>query len=511
MHLDEWKRTLIFCRLVLVVVAAGLASMVFVGGDPTAKIVLIVGASTAAAAIFWVLWVMRRPEEYTVGRIFAVAILLSVCVQTGIYFFGVFSPAPTLVLLGIFFYGKGANRLATGTAYAICAVVYAVGGGLMVAGVLRDPGLIAGAGLDTVEKITVLTLVEFLYLIAYLIAVGSRESQLEAITQLDEALRQVQVREALLAEARADLNRAMRIGDRGRHSGEVVGAYRLGVLLGRGGMGEVYEATHIETGGEAAVKLLSPAALASADQLERFLREIEAIAMLDAAEVVRLLAYGRFAEGAPYLVMEKLAGRDLASILRERQRLDGPAVTEMIREVGRGLAAAWELGIVHRDIKPQNLFRHEGEPPTWKVLDFGVSKLASTHGTLTAGHVVGTPGYMAPEQARGEDVDYMADVYALGVIAYRSLTGRPAFSGKDVPATMYEVVYGMPARPSDMADLDPDIDLALAVAIAKSPAERFGTPEELAGAIEAALAGRLPGPIRRRGARLLEVHPWREQ
>jgi serine/threonine-protein kinase len=232
--------------------------------------------------------------------------------------------------------------------------------------------------------------------------------------------------------------------------------------------------------------------------------------MLDAPEVVRLLDYGEFADGAPFLVMEKLDGRDLASVLRERRRLSGPAVTRLIREVGRGLAVAWDLGIVHRDIKPQNLFRHEGETATWKILDFGVSKLATTHGTLTQGHVVGTPGYMAPEQARGEDVDYTADLYALAVIAYRSLTGRPAFSGKDVPTTMYEVVYGMPGRPSDMADLDPDIDLALAVGMAKSPADRFASPEALASAIEKALVGELPERIRIRGAKLLGVNPWKE-
>jgi len=118
---------------------------------------------------------------------------------------------------------------------------------------------------------------------------------------------------------------------------------------------------------------------------------------------------------------------------------------------------------------------------------------------------------MAPEQARGEEVDARADLYALAVIAYRSLTGRPAYSAKDVPATMYEVVYGSPLRPSDIApNLNEGIDLALAVGMAKKPSDRFADPEEFARVLEQAAAGELPERIRHRAEKLLAANPWKD-
>ena len=145
---------------------------------------------------------------------------------------------------------------------------------------------------------------------------------------------------------------------------------------------------------------------------------------------------------------------------------------------------------------------------SWKILDFGVSKLEHNQGTLTQGHVVGTPAYMAPEQARGENVDYRADVYALAAIVYRSVTGHPAFTGKDVPSTLYDVVYKQPTQPSQLAQLPADLDRVLAIGLAKNPAERFQSATEFAQALAAAAAGELPQPLRRRAEDLLGKFPW---
>jgi serine/threonine-protein kinase len=151
-------------------------------------------------------------------------------------------------------------------------------------------------------------------------------------------------------------------------------------------------------------------------------------------------------------------------------------------------------------LKPQNLF-FDAQTRQWKVLDFGISKLGGA-GTLTAGMVIGTPGYMAPEQAAGRDVDHRADLFSLGAIAYRCLTGRPAFISSDPMGRFVEVMTRHPPSPSSLG-AHPDFDAALALALAKSPDDRVGTPEELAQAIADAAEGRLTDALRARGARLV--------
>src|SRR4029079_4934929 len=165
-------------------------------------------------------------------------------------------------------------------------------------------------------------------------------------------------------------------------------------------------------------------------------------------------------------------------------------------------------GIVHRDLKPHNVFfAEEGGLRRWKILDFGVSKVGGS-GTLTQGHVVGTPAYMAPEQARGEDVDHRADVYSLAAIIYRAVTGHPVFSGKDVPATLHDVVYAIPTRPSMLAQLPADVDRVLAIGLAKDPRERFAFALELARWFSAAVTQGLDVDQRRRADELIARYPW---
>jgi serine/threonine-protein kinase len=223
-----------------------------------------------------------------------------------------------------------------------------------------------------------------------------------------------------------------------------------------------------------------------------------------------LLEVGDQTAPLPYLAMDRLEGRDLGQLLREERALPVDAVVEMVRQLAAGLVAAHAAEIVHRDIKPQNLFRTEPADgaPVWKILDFGASKLGDTHETLTAGTMIGTPIYMAPEQAIGERVDRRADVYGLAAVAYRALTGHHPFDGKDATAIVYDVVHHMPARPSSVGTLPEPLDDVLLIGLAKDPANRFASATELAEALAQAAANRLPSALRSRARVLLRMHPW---
>ena len=183
--------------------------------------------------------------------------------------------------------------------------------------------------------------------------------------------------------------------------------------------------------------------------------------------------------------MERLRGQTLGELLREGGTLPVPSVRQLVRQVGSVLELARAAGIVHRDLKPHNLFlTDEG---TWKVLDFGIALLAGTSGTLTRGAVLGTPAYMAPEQAQGKPVDHRADAYALAAVVYRCVTGRQPFSAPDTPALLYQVIHEAPPAPSTIVAVSPELDAALLRALAKSPADRHATVTELVAALDAAL------------------------
>ena len=208
----------------------------------------------------------------------------------------------------------------------------------------------------------------------------------------------------------------------------------------------------------------------------------------------------------PYLVMERLEGKTLAEILRNRSAMPAGEVLEMVRQVGVGITAAAAAGIVHRDLKPQNVFLHRDQ---WKVLDFGVARAIDSGDTLTAGHVVGTPSYMAPEQASGATVDHCTDLYALAAIAYRAITGHPPFAGGEIAETLYRVVHTRPRRPSELIpSLPPDVDLVLAIGLAKRPSDRFTSAIEFSDSLYHAMADTLPEHVRLRGLALDRVGAW---
>ncbi|HEX7699501.1 MAG TPA: serine/threonine-protein kinase, partial [Kofleriaceae bacterium] len=454
----------------------------------------------------WMLSVVRRPETYTARRILGPAIVISFAAFGGVYYWGVGSPVAAMITYGIYFFSLGSNARVITAMYALVSVLHGALGLAIITGLIEDRGIVNIGHARTLDQIGVISVVEFLYFITFYTARVSQRVTMEAVQHLEQAVRGVAQREALLAEARAELDRALKVGGPGRFTDQTVGSYKLGVLIGRGGMGEVYEGHHTATQQEAAVKLLHAGTLADATHVQRFVREAETIGKLDTPNVVRVLEVGTTTGEVPFLAMERLRGFDLAHQLRRQRRLQLAQAKTLVQHIASGLEAARTAGIVHRDLKPHNVF-FEQSSETWKILDFGVSKMGGT-GTLTRGHVVGTPAYMAPEQAKGENVDHRADVYSLAAILYRAVTGHPAFASKDVPTTLYDVVYRVPTQPSILSPVPGDVDRVLALGLAKQPEDRFATALELAEWLALAIEDQLTPEQRRRADELTNKHPW---
>jgi serine/threonine-protein kinase len=508
MKLDEVARTRVFLQVVFALCAGGIIVALSTAGDHVAKIVVVVGSLGAALGAAVVLGLTREPARYEPSRLVVPALLITFGAMSGVYYWGAGSPVAAMLVYGIYFFSLGADRRVTTAMYALVAVTHgALGLGIMT-GLLADHGVVRIDQLPARDQLAIVSIIEALYFVAYYTARVSQRVTLDAMGKLEQAVRGNAQRDALLAEARAELDRALKIGGPGRFTDQVVGSFRLGVLIGRGGIGEVYEALAVADRREAAVKLLHPGTLAEPVHVQRFLREAQIASRLDCPHVVRVLEVGTTAGEIPFLAMERLRGFDLADQLRRQRRLALPPSKVLVDQLAIGLEAARVAGIVHRDLKPHNVFfAEDGGLRRWKILDFGVSK-AGASGTLTQGHVVGTPAYMAPEQARGEDVDHRADVYSLAAIIFRAVTGHPVFSGKDVPSTLYEVVYRVPTRPSALVDVPVDVDRVLAIGLAKDPRERFAFALELARWFSAAVAQGLDPDQRRRADDLIARYPW---
>ena len=243
--------------------------------------------------------------------------------------------------------------------------------------------------------------------------------------------------------------------------------FRIERLLGAGGMGAVLEATRLETGQRVAVKLLLESGEVHPEARVRFEREAQLAARLESAHVVSILDFDRTATGLPFIVMERLEGRDLAEILHAEGALPIERAVDLIAEACLGVGAAHAAGLVHRDVKPSNLFLAElsDGAEIVKVLDFGLSKaLDSVDPALTASAAsFGTPQYMAPEQIQStKHVDARCDQHALGMILYELVTGRPAYTAETAGA-IYVAICTHPApkasaaRAEVPAELDPDL------------------------------------------------------
>jgi len=499
---DEIVRTRNFCYVGGVIAIGGLVSMPFLPGGYYETRLLGAGIALGILGLIYLYYRTRHPATFHQGPGVAIGWYVpALGVTFAVPYFGPYSPVAILLVLGIYVTALGQSRALATVLYITCALAQALSGALAMLDI-ADPGIVRGDYLDLDVQLILQALIQMVLAATFVLARASRRSSLAAIGELETATRAVAQREALLQEAREELHRALGSG-RGRFTEQTISHYRLGQLIGRGAMGEVYEATDTRGDRHVAVKLLAPTSLGNTNHVQRFLRELRTAAAIDAPNVVRVLDFG--AEPLPHLVMERLHGRDLSSILRDKRVLPADKVVEVLQQVGAGITAAAAAKVIHRDLKPQNIFL---DGTTYKILDFGVSRLSDLGDTLTSGHLVGTPSYMAPEQARGAVVEHAADLYSLAAIAYRCLTGHAPFSGGEIADVLYRVVHTPPRRPSSLAQLPPDLDLALAIGLAKEPRHRFATAGELAAAVADALAGSLPESLRARGRALEALGAW---
>jgi predicted Ser/Thr protein kinase len=277
----------------------------------------------------------------------------------------------------------------------------------------------------------------------------------------------------------------------------ISGRYRVEKLIGRGGMGAVYAVRHANTGEVCALKMLLPALAANPAAVERFRTEARAPVAIGSEHVVRVIDADVAPElgDAPYIVMELLKGRDLGSELKNRGALPAGEVVVFMKQVARVLDKAHGLGIVHRDLKPANLIvtQREDGTPLVKILDFGIAKLLDQSGVgeLTQdGAIFGTPWYMSPEQARGQasKVGPSADLWALGLIVYRLLTGKNYWSAEGMAALVGQILYEPMVPPSQMSPhLGPRFDQWFARACCREPEGRFLNATEQVQALALAL------------------------
>jgi serine/threonine-protein kinase len=503
-----------FARLVVAFCVIGLACQPALGGAPWLHVVMVATLVVVGLVGCWVAARARTPGGYSrgVARAFG-----AVCLAASVpifYYLGVFSPTPMFLVWGVTFFARADDRPAAMGLPAAAAAAYVALASLVALGVLPDAGAVPALAAPAGARLPMIVMVPLLVAATVVQVRRARRATVEALERAEAAAQWAREREAELDAAHAELDKLRRdeTEERAPLVGALAGDWRLDALVGSGGMGQVYAATHTVTGGRAAVKVLSTRRLREPLMVKRFLREGEAALKLRAPNVVAVHHVGEMASGAPYIAMELLEGRDLGAILRDEGRLHPDGVIDLVAQVAEGLSAAHAGGVVHRDLKPQNLFlcAGDGARPTWKILDFGISKLAGSSGTLTRRGVVGTPSFMSPEQARGLPTDARSDLFSLGVVAYRALTGRRAFAGPDVPQILFEVVYGAPVRPSALVPaLHSDVDLFFVLALAKRADDRFGSAHEMVHALRRATFGALGEGLRARAAALLQAAPWR--
>lgn len=258
--------------------------------------------------------------------------------------------------------------------------------------------------------------------------------------------------------------------------------YRIERTIGEGGMGIVYLATHVVLNKRLAVKVLRRDLAHDGEVVQRFVQEAQSASAIGHENIVDISDFGRLEDGSVYFVMEYLEGQDLSTLIETGDlRPDGPTL-RLVRQLGGALAAAHDRGIVHRDLKPDNVFvvqRGNGER-TVKVLDFGIAKVAGATGKLTrTGMVFGTPHYMSPEQASGQEVDQRTDIYALGVIMYEMFTGKVPFDADTFMGILSKHMFEAPVPPSQRIEsLDGElgpIEHVILKAIAKRPEDRYQT------------------------------------
>jgi serine/threonine protein kinase len=282
----------------------------------------------------------------------------------------------------------------------------------------------------------------------------------------------------------------------------VAGKYRVTDLLGRGGMGSVWAGIHTTLSTRVAVKFIDVEHASSREARQRFENEARAAASLRSKHVVEVYDHGVTEDGRPFIVMEFLDGEPLDRRLDRIGRMHPKDAARIVGQVCRALAKAHAVGIVHRDLKPENVFLvwdDEDGADVAKVVDFGIAKftdsVAASSSATRTGSVLGTPYYMSPEQARGlRTVDFRSDLWSVGVIVFRCMTGRLPFEGEAVGDVLVKLCTAPLPVPSELLpDLPPGFDAWMARALTREPERRFQSAAELGSSL-AAVCG-LTGPL----------------
>jgi serine/threonine-protein kinase len=269
-------------------------------------------------------------------------------------------------------------------------------------------------------------------------------------------------------------------------------SYRVDGLLGEGGMGAVYKATHLRLDKSVAIKVMARELASNPEALERFRREARVTSAIGHPHIVQVFDFSATPAGEPFLVMELLDGEDLDRRLRRAGSLPVAQVVRIVKQIASALAATHAKGIVHRDLKPGNVYLLEvaGERDFVKVLDFGISKVCTSATKLTrTAAIIGTPSYMSPEQANGnsDQIDEKTDQWALACIAWECLSGQGPFAGDTVLSILYRIVHEQPgALLQKVPGLDPQVEAVLSRALSKDKSKRFAGVDELAEAFERA-------------------------
>lgn len=264
----------------------------------------------------------------------------------------------------------------------------------------------------------------------------------------------------------------------------VAGDLEVVAVIGTGGWSRVYHAKQHSTGRDVAVKVLHSHLLFDAESAARFEREAESGASLHHPNICEIFDYNRLESGQPFIVMERLNGASLAGLLRAKERLPLSEALPMFRMCCEGLLAAHGINIVHRDIKPGNIFITDTEQRTVKILDFGMAKIiAEGQPDLTlTGKAFGTVHYMSPEQILGNTVDIRTDIYSLGCVMYETLSGQKVFDGKTAFEVMNQHVREVPKRLRDLGkdlNVSPTAEAIIMKCLAKNPNSRYQSIREL--------------------------------
>lgn len=280
--------------------------------------------------------------------------------------------------------------------------------------------------------------------------------------------------------------------------GDSAGSYEITRRIASGGCGTVYHARHRGTGHEAAVKLLHGSLAVLPKMIERFAREVRVVDLLRHPNIVAVHEVGALPDGRPYYAMDFVAGRNAAQIIDARGRLPPAEALAMLTPVCAALDAAHAAGVIHRDVKASNILVSHDDPPAVKLCDFGIAKLVlpagDTGGLTTEGRQVGTLTIMAPEQLLGGAVDARVDIYALGILLFRMLTGQLPFDARSPLSLAQQHLENPPPRPSQRAPLPPALDAIVLRCLEKQPERRFDSAREFLAALRAAV----PGAPRRR-------------